>query len=297
MKFFVTGATGWVGSAIVQELLGAGHQVLGLVRSEANAQVLSAAGGTPLRGSLSDLDSLRRGAEQADGIIHTAFGLDLADIAKSSREEQQAIETLGAVLAGSDRPLVVTSGLGFAPVGQVLTENSTLAEIEIPGFPRAPERAVQAIAAQGVRATVVRLPRSVHGANEQHGFMPMLIRLAREKGVSAYVGDGQNRWPTVHRLDAARVFCLALAHGAQGGPFHAVAEEGVPFRAIAEAIGRLLRVPVVSQSPEEATAHFGPIALFVAANGPAASEQTRARLGWQPTQPNLVTDLASYHVG
>ncbi|MGI4873953.1 MAG: SDR family oxidoreductase [Janthinobacterium lividum] len=296
MKVFVTGATGWVGSAIVQELLGAGHQVLGLVRSEANAQALAAAGGTPLRGSLNDLDSLRRGAAQADGIIHTAFGLDLADIAKSGAEEQQAIATFGEVLAGSDRPLIATSGLGFAPVGQPMTEISALSEIEIPGFPRHPERAVQAIAAQGVRATVVRLPRSVHGANEQHGFMPMLIRLAREKGVSAYVGDGQNLWPSVHRLDAARVFCLALEQGAQGGPFHAVAEEGIPFRAIAEAIGRLLHLPVVSQSPEEAAAHFGPIALFTAGNGPAASEQTRARLGWQPTQPGLIADLADYNV-
>ncbi|RYY11301.1 MAG: SDR family oxidoreductase, partial [Cytophagaceae bacterium] len=259
MRVFVTGATGWVGSAIVQQLLDSGHQVLGLVRSDANAQALTAAGGTPLRGSLSDLDALRRGAEQADGIIHTAFGLDLTDIAKSSTEELQAITTFGEVLAGSDRPLIATSGLGFTPVGQVLTENSALSEIEIPGFPRTPERAVQAITERGVRATVVRLPRSVHGANEQHGFMPMLIRLAREKGVSAYVGDGQNRWPTVHRLDAARVFCLALAHGAQGGPFHAVAEQGVPFRAIAEAIGQHLGLPVVSQSPDEAAAHFGPI--------------------------------------
>ncbi|MGI4741003.1 MAG: SDR family oxidoreductase [Janthinobacterium lividum] len=294
MKVFVTGATGWVGSAIVQELLGAGHQVLGLVRSEANAHALTAAGGTPLLGSLSDLDSLRRGAEQADGIIHTAFGLDLANIAKSSTEEQQAIEALGEVLVGSDRSLIATSGLGFAPVGQVLAEVADLPKM--PGFPRDPEQAVQAVAARGVRATIVRLPRSVHGANEQHGFMPMLIRLAREKGVSAYVGDGQNLWPTVHRLDAARVFCLALAHGAQGGPFHAVAEEGVPFRAIAEAIGRLLNLPVVSQSPEEANAHFGPIAMFTAGNGPAASTQTRARLGWQPTQPDLITDLANYTV-
>lgn len=296
MKVFVTGATGWVGSAVVQQLLGAGHQVLGLVRSEASAQTLTAAGGTPLQGSLADLDSLRRGAEQADGIIHTAFGLDLADIAKSSAEEQQAIETFGEVLAGSNRPLIATSGLGFAPVGQVLTENSPLSAIEIPGFPRAPERAVQAIVARGVQATVVRLPRSVHGAHEQHGFMPMLIRTAREKGVSAYVGDGQNLWPTVHRLDAARVFCLALEHGAQGGPFHAVAEEGVPFRAIAEAIGRLLHLPMRSLSPEEANAHFGNIALFAAGNGPASSAQTRARLGWQPTQPDLVADLADYDV-
>lgn len=296
MKVFVTGATGWVGSAIVQQLLGAGHQVLGLVRSEASAQVLAAAGATPHRGALHDLDSLRRGAEQADGVIHTAFGLDLADIAKSSTEEQQAVEAFGEVLAGSNRPLIATSGLGFAPVGQLLTENSPLSEIEIPGFPRTPERAVQTVQERGVRAAVVRLPRSVHGAHEQHGFMPMLIRLAREKGVSAYVGDGQNLWPSVHRLDAARVFCLALEQGAQGGPFHAVAEEGIPFRAIAEAIGRLLHLPIVSKSPEEANAHFGPIALFAAGNGPAASEQTRTRLGWQPTQPDLITDLADYNV-
>ena len=294
MRIFVTGATGWVGSAIVQQLLGAGHQVLGLVRSEANAQALTAAGGTPLLGSLGDLDSLRRGASQADGIIHTAFGLDLADIAKSSTEEQQAIAAFGEVLAGSDRPLIVTSGLGFAPVGQVLPEEMTLPKM--PGFPRDPEQALWAVAERGVRATVVRLPRTVHGMGEQHGFMPMLIRLAREKGVSAYVGDGQNLWPAVHRLDAASVFCLALEHGAQGGPFHAVAEESIPFRAIAEAIGQHLRLPVVSQSPDEAAAHFGPIAMFAAGNGPASSAQTRARLGWQPTQPGLLADLANYTV-
>ena len=296
MRVFVTGATGWVGSAVVQQLLADGHEVLGLVRSEESARKLAATGATPLRGALDDLASLRRGAEPADGIIHTAFGLDLADIAKSSTEEQQVITLFGEVFAGSNRPLIVTSGLGFAPAGQILTENSTLAEIEIPNFPRTPERAVQAIGARGVQATVVRLPRTVHGANEQHGFLPMLIRVAREKGVSAYVGDGQNLWPAVHRLDAARVFCLALAHGAQGGPFHAVAEPGVPFRAIAEAIGQHLGLPVVSQSPEQAAAHFGPIALFVGGNGPASSEQTRARLGWQPSQPDLVADLANYKI-
>ncbi len=294
MRIFVTGATGWVGSAIVQQLLGAGHQVLGLVRSEANAQALAAAGGTPLRGSLDNLDSLRRGAEQADGVIHTAFGLDLANIAKSSTEEQQAIEAFGEVLAGSDRPLVVTSGIGFAPMGQVLPEDKTLPKM--PGFPRDPEQALWAVAERGVRGTVVRLPRTVHGAGEQHGFMPMLILLAREKGVSAYVGDGQNLWPAVHRLDAARVFCLALEHGAQGGPFHAIAEEGIAFKNIAEAIGQHLNLPVVSQSPEEAAAHFGPIAMFAAGNGPVSSAQTRARLGWQPNQPGLLADLKNYTV-
>jgi len=294
MRIFVTGATGWVGSAIVQQLLGAGHQVLGLVRSEANAQALAAAGGTSLRGSLDNLDSLRRGAEQADGVIHTAFGLDLANIAKSSTEEQQAIEAFGEVLAGSDRPLVVTSGIGFAPMGQVLPEDKTLPKM--PGFPRDPEQALWAVAERGVRGTVVRLPRTVHGAGEQHGFMPMLIRLAREKGVSAYVGDGQNLWPAVHRLDAARVFCLALEHGAQGGPFHAIAEEGIAFKNIAEAIGQHLNLPVVSQSPEEAAAHFGPIAMFAAGNGPVSSAQTRARLGWQPNQPGLLADLKNYTV-
>jgi nucleoside-diphosphate-sugar epimerase len=294
MRVFVTGATGWVGSAIVQLLLAAGHQVLGLVRSEANAQALTAAGATPHWGTLNDLDSLRRGAEQADGVIHTAFGIDFSKFAEMSAEEQRAIEAFGEVLAGSDRPIIVTSGLGFAPAGQVMTEET--AQPEMPGFPRAPERAMRAIAERGVRTTVVRLPRTVHGAGEQHGFMPMLIQLAREKGVSAYVGDGQNLWPAVHRLDAARVFCLALAHGAQGGPFHAVAEQGIPFKAIAEAIGQLLGVPVVAQSPEEAAAHFGPLAMFTAGNGPASSEQTRARLGWQPTHPGLLADLANYPV-
>ena len=294
MKVFVTGATGWVGSAIVQQLLGAGHQVLGLVRSEASARTVAAAGATPHFGALDDLASLRRGAEQADGIIHTAFGLDLADIAKSSADEQRAIAAFGEVLAGSDRPLVVTSGLGFAPAGQVLPEAVSLPKM--PGFPRDPEQALQAVVARGVRAAVVRLPRTVHGANEQHGFIPMLMRVARDKGVSAYVGDGQNQWPAVHRLDAARVFCLALEHGAQGGPFHAVAEQGVPFRAIAEAIGQCLGLPVVAQSPDEANAHFGPIAMFVAGNGPASSEHTRTRLGWQPTQPGLLADIAHYAV-
>lgn len=294
MRVFVTGANGWVGSAIVQELLRTGHQVLGLVRSEESAKALAATGATPLRGALSDLDSLRRGAEQADGIIHTAFGLDLADIAKSSAEEQQAIKTFGEVFAGSDRPIIATSGIGLTPPDRLITEAAP--PFVIPNFPRNPEQAVLAIAARGVRATVVRLPRTVHGANEQHGFMPMLIRLAREKGVSAYVGDGQNLWPAVHRLDAARVFCLVLEHGAQGGPFHAVAEQGIAFRAIAEAIGQHLGVPVVSQSPEEAATHFGPIAMFTAGNGPASSEQTRARLGWQPTQPELLADLANYTV-
>ena len=265
------------------------------MRSDANAQALAAAGGTPLLGSLGDLDSLRRGASQADGIIHTAFGLDFSKFAEMSAEEQRVIEAFGEVLAGSDRPLIVTSGLGFAPAGQVLPEAAILPTI--PGFPRDPELALRAVIERGVRATVVRLPRTVHGANEQHGFMPMLIRLAREKGVSAYVGDGQNQWPAVHRLDAARVFCLALEHGAQGGPFHAVAEEGIPFKAIAEAIGRHLGVPTVSQSPEEAAAHFGPLAMFTAGNGPAASAQTRARLGWQPTHPGLLADLeANYSV-
>lgn len=265
-----------------------------MVRSEEAAHQLAATGATPLRGALSDLDSLRRGAEQADGIIHTAFGLDLADIAKSSAEEKQAIELFGEVFAGSNRPLIVTSGLGFAAPGQVITEAAP--PFLILNFPRNPEQGLLTIAERGGRATVVRLPRTVHGANEQHGFMPMLIRAAREKGVSAYVGDGQNLWPAVHRLDAARVFCLALEHGAQDGPFHAVAEQGVPFKAIAEAIGQLLGVRVVSQSPEEAAAHFGSIAMFVAGNGPASSEQTRARLSWHPTQPDLLTDLAHYNV-
>ena len=290
MRVFITGATGWVGSALVPELVAAGHQVIGLVRSEQKAQALRAMGGEPLLGSLGDLATLNRGASDADGVIHLAFGLDFSKFAEMAREEQQAIETFGEVYAGSDRPVLITSGFGLLPAGETFTEEMLVAPV-IPGFPRAPEPTAFAVAARGVRIAWVRLPRSVHGVGERHGFVPMLAGIAREKGVSAYVGEGQNLWPSVHRLDAARVFRLALERGAQGGPFHAVADEGVPFRQIAEAIGTQLGVPTASLSPEEAAGHFGPLSMWIAGNGPASSARTRARLGWVPEQPGLLRDI------
>ena len=290
MRVFVTGANGWVGSALVPELVAAGHQVVGLVRSEQKAQALRAVGAEPLLGSLGDLETLKRGASDADGVIHLAFGLDFSKIVEMAREEAQAIEVFGEIYAGSDRPVIITSGFGLLPAGETFTEDLLVAPT-IPGFPRAPEQTAFAIAQKGVRAAWVRLPRSVHGVGERHGFVPMVAGLAREKGVSVYVGDGQNLWPSVHRLDAARVFRLALEQGAPGGPFHAVADEGVPFRQIAEAIGEQLGVPTKSIPTEEAAGHFGPLAMWVAGNGPASSARTRARLGWEPREIGLIQDI------
>ncbi len=291
MRVFVTGATGWVGTAVVKELIAAGHDVSGLVRSQASADALSKAGGKPIGGSLSDLDVLRSSAAQADGIIHTAFGLDMSKIVELSAEEKKAIETFADVFVGSDRPFIVTGGIGIYPRGEIFTEEMSIGPV-MPAFPRASEQTALAIAEHGVRATVVRLPRSVHGMGERHGFVPQLARLAREKGVSAYVGDGENLWPSVHRLDAARVFRLALENGARGGPFHAVAEEGIPFRQIAEVIGRQFQIPVISISKEEASAHFGMMAMFIGGNGPASSKRTRERLGWAPQEPGLLADIS-----
>jgi len=247
MRVFLTGANGWVGSAITRELLDAGHTVVGLVRSKENGEALAAAGGTPLLGSLSDLGVLREGASHADSVIHTAFGLDFSKILELSEEDREAIETFGEAFAGSDRPIVVTSGLGLLPPGETFTEDAR--PPIIPAFPRASEQTAFALAERGLRASVVRLSRSTHGVGERHGFVPMLAAVAREKGKSAYVGDGQNLWPAVHRLDAARVFRLALERGGRNEAFHAVAE-GVPFRLIAEAIGRQVGVPARSLTPE-----------------------------------------------
>jgi nucleoside-diphosphate-sugar epimerase len=289
MRVLLTGANGWMGTAIGRELIDAGHTVTGLVRSRDAYDQVAAAGITPLTGSLQDLDTLRRAANEADGIIHTAFGLDIARIGELADEDRRAIETFGDVFAGSTRALVVTGGVLLTPPGVTFTEDER-PPVD-PAFPRASEQTAFALAERGVHASAVRLPRSVHGVGERHGFVPMLAALAREKGVSAYVGDGDNLWPATHRLDAARVFRLALEHGGRGEAYHAIAEEGVPFRLIAEAIGRQLNVPARSMTPDEAAAHFGGLAMFVGGNGPASSGKTRALLGWTPGQPGLIADI------
>ena len=288
MRVFLTGANGWVGSVVARDLLGAGHAVVGLVRSKEKGEALAAVGGTPLIGSLTELDVLRRGAGEADGVIHTAFGLDLSNIVELSREDREAIETFDEVLAGSDRPLIVTGGLGLSATGELIDEEAR--PPVMPDFPRASEQTAFALAGRGVRASVVRLSRSTHGAGERHGFVPMLAAVAREKGVSAYVGDGHNLWPAVHRLDAARLFRLAIERGGRNEAFHAVAEN-VPFRLIAEAIGRQVGVPATSLTPEAAAAHFGGLAVWVAGSGAASSERTRAALGWEPEEVGLIPDI------
>lgn len=289
MRVFLTGANGWVGSVVAQELLNAGHSVVGLVRSADRGATLEAAGGTALVGSLADLGLLRAAAEEADGIVHTAFGLDFSKMAAMSAEERRALEVFAAAFAGTTRPVLVTGGIGLTGPGEVFDEDRR-PPVQ-PDFPRASEQTAFALAEQGLYASVVRLPRSVHGVGETHGFVPMLAKLAREKGASAYVGDGANLWPSVHRADAARVYRLALERGGRGEAFHAVAEQGVPFRAIAEAIGRQTGVPAVSLPSDAAEAHFGALARWAAGSGPASSDRTRAALGWEPREPGLIADI------
>ena len=294
MKIFVTGATGYVGSALIEELLGAGHQVIGLARSEETAKKLMAAGVEAHRGTLTDLDSLRRGAAAADGVIHTAYNHDFSAYATAGETDRQAVEALGSALIGSDRPFVITSGITVLTPGRIATETDPL-DPNAASAPRIPsEEVMQALASQGVRTSVVRLSPSVHGEGD-YGFVPTLIGIAREKGVSAYIGDGSNRWCAVHRLDAVQLFRLALERGTAGAKFHGVADQGVPVRDIATIIGQHLNVPVVSKSAEEAADHFGWIGAFLSVDCPASSVLTQQQLGWHPTQPSLLADLEQGH--
>lgn len=288
MQVFVTGATGFVGSAVVAELLGAGHQVLGLARSQASAEALRQAGADVHRGSLEDLRSLKDGATNADAVVHTAFDHDFTRFVENSQADRQAIEALGEALEGTDRPLLVTAGVALLAPDRVATEADT--PPADPNYPRQSEAAATALVERGVRASIVRLPPSVHGVGD-HGFVPMLAAIARDKGVSAYVDAGENRWTAVHRLDAARVYRLALEHGATERAYHAVAEESVSFRAIAESLGRQLGLPVQSMSREAAADHFGWFAMFAGMDTPASSERTRGLLEWSPTEVGLLADL------
>jgi nucleoside-diphosphate-sugar epimerase len=286
MRIFLTGATGFVGSAIVRELIDAGHKVLGLVRSDAGAASLTSLGSDIHRGSLDDLDSLRSGAAAADAVIHAGFHHDFSNYAAAAEMDRLAIETLGVALAASGRPLIVTSGTALVNPGGIVTEEDTANST----FPRKSEEASASVAARGAHVSVLRLPPSVHGDGD-HGFVPLLIRIAREKGVSAYVDDGLNRWPAVHRLDAARLYRLVLENGSAAPRYHAVADEGVPFREIAQVIGRNLNIPVVRKSREEAAEHFGWFAHFAGLDCPASSTKTQQRTRWRPTQIALIPDI------
>jgi nucleoside-diphosphate-sugar epimerase len=289
MKIFVTGATGFIGSAVVRELISSGHQVLGMARSHAGAHSVAAAGAQVHRGDLEDLESLRSGAAMSDAVIHTAFVHDFSKFKDNCEIDKRAIETLGSALEGSQRPLLVTSGLATTAQGRLATEE----DAPSPEFPRLSEKTAEALLKRGVRVSVVRLPQ-VHDTRKQ-GLVTFAIAVAREKGVSAYVGDGLNRWAAAHVLDVARLYRLAIEKQETGARYHAVAEEGVPVRDIAEAIGRGLKLPVVSQSPEEAAAHFGWLGMFVGRDLTGSSVLTRRRMGWRPTGPGLIADLDRAH--
>ncbi|MER5274606.1 SDR family oxidoreductase [Streptomyces sp. NPDC002809] len=302
MRVFMTGASGWIGSAVVPELIDAGHQVVGLARSDASAEALTAAGAAVLRGDLDDLGALRDAAAAADGVIHLAFKHDIAfsgDFQGAADADRRAVEAFGEALAGSGKPFVIASGtLGLAP-GRVATEQDG----QSPDWP-APFEATRArlttallavsLASRDVRSSVVRFPPTVHGEGD-HGFMAALVSIARAKGVSGYVGDGANRWPAVHRGDAAHLVRLALETAPAGSTLHAVAEEGVPIRDVADAIGRRLGLPVASVSPQDADAHFGWLGGLVGVDGPSSSALTRESYGWQPTRPGLIEDLDKGH--
>jgi nucleoside-diphosphate-sugar epimerase len=287
MRIFVTGATGFIGTALIPELIAAGHRVLGLTRSDAGATALAAAGAEVHYGSLEDLDSLKSGAAAADAVIHLAFNHDFSKWAENCEADRVAVEALGSALVGSDRPFIVTSGTAVARTPGRLTTEEDAPNSPIPRV--ISEQAAASVQAKGVRVSVMRLPQ-VHDPVKQ-GLITSLIAIARKKGVSAYVGDGSNRWPAAHVLDAARLYRLAVEKGVAGARYNAVGEEGVPLRAIAESIGRGLKLPVVSKTPEEADGHFGWLGMLVGADVPASSVLTQERLGWRPTGPGMISDL------
>ncbi|MFD5892480.1 SDR family oxidoreductase [Streptomyces sp. NPDC060366] len=304
MRVFITGASGWIGSALVPELIGAGHEVVGLARSDASAAALTQAGAQVRRGTIDDLDTLRDAAAESDGVIHLAFKHDIAfsgGFEDAADADRRAIDTFGDALAGSDRPFLIASGtLGLAP-GRLATEEegqaSGPAGAHMSGGPAkrlANAQATVALADRGVRSSVVRLTPTVHGDGD-NGFMATLVAIARDKGVSGYIGDGANRWPAVHRSDAARLFRLALEGAPAGSTLHAVAEEGVPIRAVAEVIGRHLGVPSASVSPDDAAGHFTWMAGFLGLDSPTSGAYTRELLGWRPTGPGLIDDLDKGH--
>ena len=288
MRVFVTGAAGFIGTATTRELIANGHEVLGLARSDANAVALEKMGAKVHRGSLDDLDSLRNGAKQTDGTIHLAFIHDFSKFAENGQIDKHAIDAAGPKrLEGTGKPLIVTSGTLLVAPGRLATEVDPVA----PGLPRVSETAGLAFAARGVRAMAVRLPQ-VHGGDGKCGLVNWLLAIAREKGVAGYIGDGGNRWSAAHRLDVARLYRLVLENGLAGTSYHAVADEGVPARDIAEIMGRHLKLPVVSVLKEDAAAHFGTMAMFAGMDGAASSALTRQWLGWKPTQIGMIADIS-----
>lgn len=293
MRVFVTGASGWVGAAIVDELIAAGHSVLGLARSDSAAAVIAARGAEVQRGTLDELAVLQQAAAECDAVIHTGFLHDFSRFAESCELDRRAILAMGEVLKGSAQPLLVTGGMATLAEGRIATEND-LPRPASSAYPRSSETTAAELAARGVRAATVRLPPSVFGEGD-HGFVPHLVALAREKGIAAYIDDGSNRWPSVHRRDAARVYRLALEHGVPASTFHAVADEGMAFRQIAERIAQGLNLPAMSLPPQDAAAHFGWFAGFAAFDVPASSALTRAKLAWEPTQASLMEELALPH--
>lgn len=290
MKVFVTGASGFIGSAVVKELLAAGHKVTGLARSDESLKAISEAGAETLKGSLDDLDSLRSGAAASDGVIHTAFIHDFSQYAKAAEVDKAAIEAMGEVLKGTAKPIVVTGGiLGLPKTGGFITEADAA-----PGSGRASEAAAMALADAGVNASVIRLPPSVHDKGDK-GFVPFIINMARRKGAAAYVDEGNNRWPAVHRLDAAHLFRLALEKAAKGSRYNAIGDEGIPVREIAEVIGNHLNLPVISINPEKATDYFEWMGRFISFDSPATGYKTRELLGWQPKHIGLIEDMQKHY--